>query len=320
VSAIRDRGSHLLLSRAKGLPPIRVRLGGDLPSPATRDIREVRLVWDRVARRYKWHLVMETGIQPKPAPGANIVAVDLGEIHPAAVTDGQQTTIITARVLRSQRQYLAKRLADLQAAQSHTKRGSRRWKRLQKVKTRFRARQRRRIRDIEHKVSRAVVDVAVEREAGTIAVGDVRDVADGKRLAAKSQQKISTWVHGRMRQYISYKAEAEGMRVVLVDEHYSSQTCPCCGRRHKPAGRVYTCPGCGFRGHRDAVGAVNLLSRHLHGEVGQIRPPQETKYRRPAVVIGKRRLRSCPDTGQSAMTVAWGASPAGGAPQEAPAL
>jgi putative transposase len=222
--------------------------------------------------------------------------------------------------LRSQRQYLAKRLADVQAAQSRTSKGSRRWKRLQKVKTRFRARQRRRIRDIEHKVSRAVIDVAVEREAGTIAVGDVRDVADGKRLAAKSQQKVSTWAHGRMRQYITYKAEAEGMRVVLVDEHYSSQTCPCCQQRHKPRGRLYTCGRCGFRGHRDGVGAVNLLSRHLHGEVGQIRPPEETKYRRPAVVIGKRRLRNCRDTGQSLLTVAWGTRPTGGVPQEAAGL
>jgi putative transposase len=150
-------------------------------------------------------------------------------------------------------------------------------------------------------------------------VGDVRDVADGKRLAAKSQQKISTWAHGRMRQYITYKAEAEGMCVVLVDEYYSSQTCPCCGRRHKPAGRVYACPVCGFRGHRDAVGAVNLLSRQLHGEVGQIRPPNLVKYRRPAA-FGKRSMRSCLDTGQPATAVAWDASPAGGASQEAAGL
>jgi putative transposase len=320
ASAIRDRGDHLLLSRARGLPPVRMRLPDTLPSRTARDIREVRLVWDRVARHYTWHLVMETGIAPKSAPGTNTVAVDLGEIHPAAITDGQQTTIVTARVLRSQRQYLAKRLADLQSAQAHTKRGSRRWKRLQRVKTHFRAKQRRRIRDIEHKVSRAVVDFAVERKAGTIAVGDVRDVADGKRLAAKSQQKISTWAHGRMRQYITYKAEAEGMRIVLVDEHYSSQTCPCCQQRHKPRGRLYTCGRCGFRGHRDGVGAVNLLSRHLHGAVGRIRPPEETKYRRPAIVIDKRSLRSCRDTGQPLTAVAWDASPAGGTPQEAAGL
>jgi putative transposase len=300
-SGIRDRGDHLLLARAKGLPPITVRLPGHIQALPIRIVREVRLVWDRYARRYTWHLVIENGKQANPAPGSNVLAVDLGEIHPAVCTDGRQTIIVAARALRYQRQYLAKRLAKLQHAQATKARGSRRWRRLQCRKTRFRAKQQRRIRDIEHKVSRAVVDVAVERHAGTLAIGDVRDVADGKRLHAKSQQKISTWTHGRLRQYLTYKAEAAGIVVVLVDEAYSSQTCPSCQHRHKPTGRVYHCPVCGLRAHRDAVGAVNLLSRHLHGAVGQIRPPPDTKHRRPAA-SGKRSMRSPLDTGHVART------------------
>jgi hypothetical protein len=54
----------------------------------------------------------------------------------------------------------------------------------------------RRIRDIEHKISRAVVRFAVEQKASTLAVGDVRDVADGKRLHRLSQQKLSSWRTG----------------------------------------------------------------------------------------------------------------------------
>ena len=51
-----------------------------------------------------------------------------------------------------------------------------------------------------------MVDWAKERKAGTIAIGDVRDVADGKLLGAKSQQKIGLWSHGNVRRYITYKA------------------------------------------------------------------------------------------------------------------
>jgi putative transposase len=300
-SGIRESGDHLLLARARGLPPITVRLPQHLCKLPARLIREVRLVWDRYARRYTWHLVIENGKPPDPPPGPNTVAVDLGEIHPAACTDGQQTLIVSARTLRAQRQYLAKRLAKLQRAQAAKTKGSRRHTRLQQRKTRFRAKQRRRIRDIEHKVSRAVVDFAIQRQASTLVIGDVRDVADGKRLSAKNQQKISTWTHGRQRQFISYKAEAAGMAVVLVDEAYSSQTCPnpTCNHRHKPTGRIYCCPVCGLRAHRDAVGTVNLLSRYLYGMVGQIRPPPETKHRRPAA-CGKRSMRSPLDTGQVA--------------------
>src|SRR5262249_39712545 len=42
----------------------------------------------------------------------------------------------------------------------------------------------------------------------------------------KSQQQIGVWSHGRQRQYLTSKAEAAGITVVLVDEAYTSQTCP----------------------------------------------------------------------------------------------
>src|SRR5262249_45823724 len=162
------------------------------------------------ARRYNWHVTVDDGFEPAPALGTAVIAVDLGEIHPAALTDGHQAVVITARRLRATHQYTAKRLAALQAKQARKQKGSRRWKRLQRRKTRFLAQQKRRARDIEHKVSRAVVDWAVERKGGKLAIGDVRDVADGKQMTAKSQQKISLWSHGNTRQHLTYKAQAKG--------------------------------------------------------------------------------------------------------------
>jgi len=142
-----------------------------------------------------------------------------------------------------------------------------------------------------------VVDIAVDQQTGTLALGDVRDVADGKRLKAKSQQKIGNWSHGQLRQQIEYKAAAAGITVELVDEAYSSQTCPDAG--------TDTNPRDGSIAVRLAVslliatrsGRSTFFSRRLHGEVGRIRPPAETKYRHPfgklAFRTGK---RSRPDT------------------------
>jgi hypothetical protein len=48
-----------------------------------------------------------------------------------------------------------------------------------------------RTRDIARKLSRAVIESAQGRKASILAVGDVHDAADGKRIAAKSQQEIS---------------------------------------------------------------------------------------------------------------------------------
>jgi len=304
-TGIRREGDTLLLARARGLAPVRLPLPEHLRDVL--QVREVRLVYDKSKRRYFWHFVVENGKQPKEAPGTNVVAVDMGEIHPAAMSDGTDTVVVTCRELRSQRQYTAKRLAELRQRQSKCKRGSRTWKRLQRRINRFLYQQAKRTRDMEHKVSREVVNTAVAMEAGTIAIGDVRDVADKGTLGKKGNQKVSNWSHGKMRQYITYKAEAEGIQTELVNERYTSQTCPSCGCRHKPRGRVYTCGQCGFSGHRDGVGAVNILSVQQHGEPGQICPTGNTTYRIPYNV---RVLRSPLDTGQVAC----------GQPQEAAAL
>jgi putative transposase len=287
-TGIRKRDDDLLLSLARGNQPVRVTLPTNLAALSAESFLEMRLVWDRAGRRYNWHSVIEDGAQPAQAPGNTVAAVDLGEVHPAAVTDGEEGMVFSARALRSVSQYTNKRLAELESVLSKKEKHSRRYQRLLARKSRFLAKQKRKRRDIEHKVSRSVVEYAVERGVGTLAIGDVRDVADGVDYSKKSNQKISNWSHGKIRNYIEYKAAAEGIQTELVNEAYTSQTCPNanCLHKIKPKGRVYRCPACGFVGHRDIVGASNILSRHLYGKVGQIYPA-DTKYRHP-FTTGKR--------------------------------
>jgi len=291
-TGITRHGERMWLARARGVAPLAVLLPPTLLALPATAFLEVRLVWDRAAQHYSWHVVVEDGVQAAPAAGTSTAAVDLGEIHPAALTDGKQTCIISCRALRANQQCTAKRLAEIRGKQDRKKKHSRSWKRLQRRKSRFLAKQRRRARDLEHKISRAVVTWATDRQIGTLVIGDVRDVADGKRLHTKSQQKMGLWSHGRQRHYITYKAAAAGIAVGLVDEAYTSQTCPGtlpdgtgCLQCHKPKGRVYRCPACGFTAHRDGVGCANLLSQHYTGEPGHVLPPKE-KYRYP--FVGKR--------------------------------
>jgi putative transposase len=289
-------GGRLRLALARGIEPVIVELPEQLAGHPGEAYREMRLVYDKSGRRYQWHLVIEDGCEAEPAPGDNVMALDMGEIHPVAAADEEEGTVITCRDLRAAKQYRNKRIASIEAKQSGYVKGSRRWRRLQRRKNKVKAKQQNCCRDMEHKVSREAVEYAKERKVGTLVIGDVRDVGDSKRLNRKSQQKVSQWAHGRMRRYITYKAEAAGIVVVDdVSEAYTSQTCPACGHRSKPRGRVYHCPACGFDAHRDVVGACNILSRYCYGELGRVRPPARTKYRRPF-----NRRRSPLDTGQVA--------------------
>jgi putative transposase len=285
-TGIRKQDDVLLLALARGHEPIRVSLPTQLADLRSESFLEMRLVWDRAGRRYNWHCVVEDGSQPAQAPGDGVAAVDLGEVHPATMTDGEEGMVFSARALRSLSQYTNKRLAEIQAVLSKKEKHSRRYQRLVACKSRFLAKQKRKRTDIEHKVSRSVVNYAVERGVGTLVIGDVRDAADGVDYSKKANQKISNWSHGKVRNYIEYKAAAAGIETELVNEAHTSQTCPICLHKIKPKGRVYRCPACGFVGHRDIVGASNILSRHLFGKLGQVFPA-DTKYRHP-FTTGKR--------------------------------
>ena len=62
------------------------------------------------------------------------------------------------------------------------------------------------------------------------------------------------------------KAKVAGIKVEQIDEAYTLQTCPTCGNQKKPKNRNYTCK-CGFKYHRDGVGAINIRQKYL-GRLG----------------------------------------------------
>ncbi|GGS40520.1 zinc ribbon domain-containing protein [Deinococcus knuensis] len=96
----------------------------------------------------------------------------------------------------------------------------------------------------------------------TVVIGDIRDIRSSIKYGAKTNQKLHGWSFGRFRQMVTYKGARLGMQTVLMDEAYTSQTCPGCGERHKPRGRTYRC-GCGFVCDRDGVGAMNIRAKYL---------------------------------------------------------
>lgn len=282
-TGIRVRSGVALLSRARGLEPILVNLPAGI---VDKTFAEARLVYNQKKSHYEWHFVVDDGITPVMRTTGTTVAVDLGEIHPATLTDGKTALVVSARELRAAGQGLSKKIASLDSRLSRCKRGSRMYRKLSRAKAKARRNTAARQKDILHKVSRAVVDYAIESDAKEIVVGDVRAIGDGVNLGKGTNQKISLWPHGKLLGYIKYKALSKGIAVSQIDEAYTTQTCPGCGKRQKPRGRNYACKVCGFVGHRDVVGASNILSRHLYGELARVRV-SETKYRHP-YLTGKR--------------------------------
>ena len=111
----------------------------------------------------------------------------------------------------------------------------------------------------DHKVSRQIVNFAKANNVKTIRLECLEGIRNTTKISRKNMKNLHTWSFYRLAQYIQYKANIEGISVEYVDPKYTSQTCPHCRQRHKAKGRSYVCGDCGFKTHRDLVGATNIL-------------------------------------------------------------
>ncbi|NTU79794.1 MAG: transposase [Chloroflexales bacterium] len=286
--AVRVEGERLVL------PNGRTQADLVLPLPARfhgADIRQVELLWR--ADHYQMALtIAEPPPKPdeQPAPderaAGQVAGVDLGEVNLAAVcTQDGQALVVNGRLLRHLKQLRNKRHAAYAERQARCKKGSRRWKQLQRQKSRTSAKLYRQQRNILHQASRKVIDFAEAHSVNELAIGDVRDIADGVAKGRHANQKISQWPHGQFRRYLKEKGERRGMRSTLTGEAYSTRTCSCCGHCHPsaPRGRVFRCSGCGTTIHRDANGAANICSKQVYGRYAAVQV-KHTMHRQAAAV------------------------------------
>lgn len=72
--------------------------------------------------------------------------------------------------------------------------------------------------------------------------------------------ELRSWSFYRLSQYIEYKAKLAGIVVEYVNPYNTSKICPNCGQLNEANDRDYQCSSCGFRIHRDRVGAINIMN------------------------------------------------------------
>lgn len=251
-SAIKVKDGKLRLSNGQGNQPLVVNWDWGVP-------KLVEIGWD--GKQYEIRACYVNTEAPVKIEGV-VVGVDLGEIHLAVAHDGERTYIVNGRALRAKRQYQNRLKAKLSAWIDVKKRASKGRKRLIRSKQRQLAKLNNQIRDIQHKQTTRLVSTFKDRNVQTVVIGDIRDIRKLADYGTKVNQKIHQMLHGQTRHMLTYKAQNLGMQVELIDERYTSQTCPQCGKRHKPKNRLYKC-SCDFRFHRDAVGAINIRKKYL---------------------------------------------------------
>ena len=192
-----------------------------------------------------------------PTDGQAIMGIDLGVKVPAvAYVRGKGTRFFgNGRNQRVMRRQFYSRRKKLQKA-----------KKLRAVK-KSKGKESRWMKDINHKLSREVVNHAHEQGVGTIKVESLAGIRKGTTRTSggakvrKNNRMQNSWSFYQLTLFIAYKAERLGIKVESVDPAYTSQECPACRTRNKAQDRTYVCADCGWHGHRDSVGAINISRR-----------------------------------------------------------
>ncbi|MEQ4485068.1 RNA-guided endonuclease InsQ/TnpB family protein [Cohnella silvisoli] len=274
-------GNTLTLSlgiqNGKRLQPIRI-IVPDLPEA---DIKEIELVFDR---KLMVSMSYDDGRSVSVNQGNQVAGVDLGEIHSiVATTTENKAIIITGRKARSIHRLRNKKLAELQKLMSKCKKGSRQWKKYNRAKMYMLSKCERQLNDVIHKTTKQFAEWCKENEVKEVVVGEVEGVQRNtkKKKRKTVTQKLSNWSFGKIQKQLAYKLEEQGTSVRTIDESYTSQQCPCCGRRKKTSTRNYKC-WCGYKEHRDIHGSKGILSKHLHGDIRYLGETQTIKYLRIA--------------------------------------
>lgn len=149
------------------------------------------------------------------------MSIDLGLDNLATIVTntGLNPIIVNGKGLKSINQYYNKKRAYYQsiAKQINDKFYTNRLYRLTQ-KRNFK------IEDALHKISKYIVDIALENKITTIVIGNNKDWKQAISLGRKTNQSFVSIPHRKLIEKIVYKARVYGISVVLTEESYTSGT------------------------------------------------------------------------------------------------
>ena len=193
----------------------------------------------------------------------NVVGIDRGLRFVLTAFDShQQTKFVSGQKILAKRRHYKQLRAQLQKRQTASAR-----RRLKKIGQR----ENRWMSDINHKLSKALVDYY-----GSETLFVLEDLT-GIKKAVKYRKKENryeqnSWAFYQLATDLEYKALRNHCKVIEVPAQYTSQRCPRCGRINKSNRNhnlhLYECDRCGYKSNDDRIGAMNIYELGLMNRNG----------------------------------------------------
>lgn len=143
-----------------------------------------------------------------------------------------------------------------------------------KIAQKIGSRQKNRVRQLLHKISKDVVKNAKESKSMIVfenIKGIRRLYRKGNGQGRKYRRKLNSWSFYELQRQIQYKAVWEGIPVKFIDPRRTSKLCPKCGKRiqeDRQNRRKVWCNNCIIQMDRDVVASMNIAykgwTRFIH--------------------------------------------------------
>lgn len=135
----------------------------------------------------------------------------------------------------------------------------------------LRGREKRFMRDVNHCVSRKLIDSA--GCDGVVVLENLKGIRSAKHRHEQNWL-FSNWAFYQLETFLKYKGEEAGVAIEFVPARNTSKECSICGslRRGQRNGSVFRCKACGVVLHADLNAAKNILHRYQHSRAVVNRP------------------------------------------------
>jgi len=181
------------------------------------NLQQVRIKKDHLSS--DWYLLIIHKVDKKEnASGDNIMSIDLGLNNLATATfkNDPESYIIDGKIIKSENRYYNRKIANLQKIRMKEV-GSQKFKDTKQMKN-LRLKRRNFVTDYLHKASRKVVELATENNVNTIVIGDIAKIKQNNK---HNKHFVAVPIQ-RFKDLIEYKAKLKGIKVVFVNEAYTS--------------------------------------------------------------------------------------------------
>ncbi|NJD99865.1 transposase [Thermococcus sp. LS1] len=229
----------------------------------------LEITYDPVKRKWYAHISFTVNqklskdgwIDVPRTPKGNLSAgIDLGVNNLMAVyVENGESFLVNGRPLKSIAFYWQRKIADYQSKINNSgQKTSRKFRRMhQKAKLQARY--------FINTAVRQTVEKLYRLGVSKIVVGYPKGISRNSEKGRKRNFLLShVWRFNTMIKRLKEVAEEYGIKVEVVDEAFTSQTCPVCGKPHEGARFVrglFECPTTGLVFNADLVGAFNILKK-----------------------------------------------------------